>query len=187
MKYDFSEGFDAGPLAEQMSKFTPVPIPYSPPFDWAKYGTVAAIALGFVVALKFIGPIVTSRWTWAFGCVVTSLIMTSGYMFTKIRNSPWVARDGNWLASGFSAQFGQEVFVVAFVCAYPCRRNMNVNANFCTRWASRSLVPDAHPSRPTSKVACEAASAGLYLDGRHRNHILSLGLPLQGQKPWIPL
>ncbi|KAH6918572.1 dolichyl-diphosphooligosaccharide-protein glycotransferase [Coprinopsis sp. MPI-PUGE-AT-0042] len=115
MKYDFSEGFDAGPLAEQMSKFTPVPIPYSPPFNWKKWGTLAAGAATFAVALRFIGPIVTSRWTWAFGCIVTSLIMTSGYMFTKIRNSPFVARDGNWLAAGFSNQFGQEVFVIAFV------------------------------------------------------------------------
>ncbi|TFK29952.1 dolichyl-diphosphooligosaccharide-protein glycotransferase [Coprinopsis marcescibilis] len=115
VKYDFSEGFDAAPLAEQLSRFTPVPIPYTKPIDWAKWATTGVAVLASALTLRYIAFIIYNRWVWAFGVVVTSLIMTSGYMFTRIRNSPYVARDGQWIAQGFSNQFGQEVQVVAFL------------------------------------------------------------------------
>ncbi|EAU88527.1 dolichyl-diphosphooligosaccharide-protein glycotransferase [Coprinopsis cinerea okayama7 len=115
MKYDFSEGFDAAPLAEQLSKFTPVPIPYTKPIDWAKWITTTIAVLGAGALIKYVAPVALSRWTWAIVSVVSSLIMTGGYMFTRIRNSPYVARDGNWIAPGFTNQFGQEVHVIAFI------------------------------------------------------------------------
>jgi len=115
MKYDFSEGYDAGPLAEQLSRFTPIRIPYKRPFNWKKWGTNAVGLLGGAVVLKFVAPIVLNRWAWAAVTIPTSLIMTSGYMFTRIRHSPYTGRDGNWVASGYSSQFGQEVHVLAAV------------------------------------------------------------------------
>lgn len=44
--------------------------------------------------------------------------MTSGYMFTRIRGSPYSGENGQWIASGYQNQFGQEVQVVAFICLF---------------------------------------------------------------------
>ncbi|KAJ7097911.1 hypothetical protein B0H15DRAFT_823259 [Mycena belliarum] len=114
-KYDFSHGFEAEPLAEHLSNHTPIRIPYSPPFDWARWTTIASGLLAFAVTLRFVAPVLQSRWTWAIACILVSLVMTSGYMFTRIRNSPFMGGDGSWIAGGFQNQFGQEVQVVALV------------------------------------------------------------------------
>ncbi len=37
-------------------------------------------------------------------------------MFARIRNVPYTGGNGQWVAAGFSHQFGQEVQVVAFIC-----------------------------------------------------------------------
>ncbi|KAJ7273730.1 oligosaccharyl transferase subunit OST3/OST6 family [Mycena haematopus] len=114
-KYDFSHGFEAEPLAESLSYHTPIPIPYTKPFDWARWTTIAAGVLAAAVTLRFIAPVLQSRWTWAIGTILISLVMTSGYMFTRIRGSPFMGNDGSWIAGGFQNQYGQEVQVIAVV------------------------------------------------------------------------
>ncbi|KAK7054860.1 oligosaccharyl transferase subunit ost3/OST6 [Paramarasmius palmivorus] len=114
-KYDFSTGFEAEPLAEHLSNHTPIPIPYKAPFDWAKLVTAVTGILGFALTLRFIAPILQSRWTWAAITVLTSLVMTGGYMFTRIRGVPYTGADGGWIAGGYQNQFGQEVQVVALI------------------------------------------------------------------------
>ncbi|EDR14302.1 oligosaccharyl transferase subunit OST3/OST6 family [Laccaria bicolor S238N-H82] len=114
-KYDFSNGFEPGPLAEHLSKHTPIPIPYQEPIDWARWATFAIGILGFAITLRMISPVFLNRWSWALGTVLVSLVMTSGYMFTQIRSSPYSGADGNWIAAGYQNQFGQEVHVVAFI------------------------------------------------------------------------
>ncbi|KAG6850991.1 hypothetical protein H0H93_004478 [Arthromyces matolae] len=113
LKYDFSNGVDPAPLAESLSKHTPIPIPYKDPIDWTQYILSAFGVLASIALLRFTAPIVKSRWTWAILTVGTSLIMTSGYMFTRIRGMPYNGGGGNWIAGGFQSQFGQEVNVVA--------------------------------------------------------------------------
>ncbi|KAG6866928.1 hypothetical protein C0991_003844 [Blastosporella zonata] len=113
MKYDFSNGFDPAPLAESLSKHTPIPIPYSDPIDWGRYIFFGLCALGLLFSLYFIQPILQSRWTWAVLTIGITLVMTSGYMFTRIRGMPYNGGNGNWIAAGFQSQFGQEVNVVA--------------------------------------------------------------------------
>lgn len=68
------------------------------------------------MALRIVAPFLTNRWTWAAGTVVTSLIMTSGYMFTRIRGTPYSGANGQWIAPGYQNQFGQETQVVALIC-----------------------------------------------------------------------
>ena len=109
-------GFDAGPLADHLSRHTPIPIPYRDPIDWARWISTATAALGFVLLLRFLAPIFQNRWSWAIVTIVTSLVMTSGFMFTRIRGSPFTGGGGNWIAGGYQNQFGQEVSVVAFIC-----------------------------------------------------------------------
>jgi len=113
--YDFSFGFEAGPLAEQLSHHTPIPIPYTAPFDWSRWGGIGAIVLFTVATLRFVSPVLKSKWTWAIGTVLTSLVMTSGYMFTRIRGVPWSGGNGQWIAPGYQNQFGQETQVVAMI------------------------------------------------------------------------
>ena len=109
-------GFDPGPLAEVISKFTPIPIPYKDPIDWARWTTVAIGVLGTALLLRFMSPLVQSRWSWAVITVITILVMTGGFMFARIRSVPYTGGNGQWVAAGFSNQFGQEVQVVAFIC-----------------------------------------------------------------------
>jgi len=70
---------------------------------------------GSLLFLKFISPIVQNKWSWATVTISTSLVMTSGYMFTRIRNVPYNGGDGNWIAAGYQNQFGQEVQVISFI------------------------------------------------------------------------
>ncbi|KAL0581709.1 oligosaccharyl transferase subunit ost3/OST6 [Marasmius crinis-equi] len=114
-KYDFSGGFDAGPLAESISRHTPVAIPYREPFDWASLATGIGGLLGLALLIRNVAPIFQNRWTWAAITVLTSLVMTGGYMFTRIRGSPYTGGGGNWIAAGYQNQFGQEVQVVALI------------------------------------------------------------------------
>jgi oligosaccharyltransferase complex subunit gamma len=114
-KYDFSNGFEAGPLAEQLSHHTPVPIPFRAPIDWSKLGTVISLIPIVTLIFRFIRPVILNRWVWATGTILVSLVMTSGFMFTRIRGTPYVGQDGNWIAGGYQNQFGQEVQVVSMI------------------------------------------------------------------------
>jgi len=114
IKYDMSHGFDASPLAEQLSAHTPIPIPYRAPIDWARWGTFGSAALLFVVTIQFIAPVLKNKWTWAVVTILTSLIMTAGYMFTRIRGAPYTS-GGSWIAAGYQNQYGQETQVVAAI------------------------------------------------------------------------
>lgn len=109
-------GFEAGPLAEQLSIHTPIPIPYKAPIDWSKLGTIISLIPIVTLIFRFIRPVIHNRWVWAAGTVLVSLIMTSGFMFTRIRGVPFTSHDGNWLAAGYQNQFGQEVQVVSMIC-----------------------------------------------------------------------
>ncbi|KAH9981279.1 oligosaccharyl transferase subunit OST3/OST6 family [Lactifluus volemus] len=110
---DFTSGFDAHPLAEQLSNFTPVPIPFRAPINWAMWGTVVFFALSGVLSLRYLAPVLRNRWVWACITILTILVMTSGFMFTRIRGMPNASPDGSWVASGFQTQYGQETTVVA--------------------------------------------------------------------------
>ena len=110
-----SSGFDAAPLAQVVSRFTPIPIPYKEPVDWTRLAFIGMGALGFILLLQFISPLVQNKWSWAAITVVTMLVMTSGFMYSRIRNVPYTGPNG-WIAAGYQSQFGQEVHVIAFIC-----------------------------------------------------------------------
>ncbi|KAH8833594.1 oligosaccharyl transferase subunit OST3/OST6 family [Flagelloscypha sp. PMI_526] len=112
-KFDFSNGFEPGPLAEQLSRDTPVPIPYKEPFDWGKLFTFLGISSISIVLLRFLRPILTNRYVWAFAVTLFTSVNTTGFMFVRIRNMPYTGGAGNWIAGGYQNQFGQEVHVLA--------------------------------------------------------------------------
>lgn len=81
-----------------------------------KYGTFGATLIFAFSALRFITPILKSRWLWAIITIGTMLTMTGGYMFVRIRGMPWTGGDGHWIAAGYQNQFGQETQVVGMIC-----------------------------------------------------------------------
>jgi oligosaccharyltransferase complex subunit gamma len=109
-------GFDPQPLAEQLSSYTPVPIPYKEPIDWFYWGTLVFGGVLFSIALPFMLPILLNRWTWAAVTIITALVMTSGFMFTRIRGVPYIGSNGEWISGGYQNQFGQEVQIIASIC-----------------------------------------------------------------------
>jgi oligosaccharyltransferase complex subunit gamma len=116
MSPSLRSGFDPAPLAESLSRHTVVPIPYRDPINWSKYLTALGALVPLAIMARYVGPAFMSRWTWAFVTLTTSLIMTSGFMFVRIRGMPRSAPSGDWIASGYQNQYGQETQVVAGIC-----------------------------------------------------------------------
>ena len=112
-------GFDAAPLAGVISRFTPIPIPYKEPIDWTRLAVIAIGIIGAALFLHFISPIARNKWSWATVTVLVMLVMTSGFMYSRIRNVPYTGPNGQWIAGGYQNQFGQEVHVVSFICVSP--------------------------------------------------------------------
>jgi len=114
-KYDFSSGFDPAPLAEQLSHHTPIPIPYRAPINWGKIGTTAFFAASSLLLARFLQPLLTGRLFWIIITIIPSLAFMGGLMFVQIRGSPWEMPNGQWMAQGYSNQFGKEVQMVAII------------------------------------------------------------------------
>jgi len=114
-----NSGFEADVLVEELSRLTPIKVPYKPPFNWSLLGTVVMVLFTTVVSSKFILPFLASRWAWAILIICSSIIFTSGIMFVRIRGSPWVGvtkQGSSWLAGGYQNQYGMEVQVISGVC-----------------------------------------------------------------------
>ncbi|KAL4067650.1 hypothetical protein J3A83DRAFT_4097088 [Scleroderma citrinum] len=116
-KYDFSNGFEARPLAEQLSSHTPVPIPYKDPINWSHVASLISLIPILILTFRIIHPVLYNRWVWAVATILLSIVMTSGYMFTRIRGMPYTGSDGSWIAGGYSNQYGQEVQIISFLYA----------------------------------------------------------------------
>ena len=79
------------------------------------FGSVAVYALWSSLL-----PILQSRFLWGAGSIVLILTFTSGHMWNRIKNAPYVAaaQGGgvSWVAGGFQNQLGMESQVVAGLC-----------------------------------------------------------------------
>lgn len=145
--------------------------------------TIGAVVGGGIL-LRAVAPVLLTRWTWAFAGVILSLVMTSGYMFTRIRHSPYTGRDGGWIAPGFTNQYGQEVHVIAFVCEYPALFLGSVLLKPHSRWTVGALLHHAHCDRAVSDLLSQAADANLPLDCGDYDYLLRLGVALPREEPW---
>ncbi|KAF9518188.1 hypothetical protein BS47DRAFT_1338444 [Hydnum rufescens UP504] len=119
--YDFNQNlFDASSLAEALSHSTPIPIPYKAPLNYGLISTVLGTLIFLAIVARFFwmffSSYILSRWTWALFTIAASLVFTSGFMFTRIRNVPFAqnTHEGpQWIAAGYSNQFGAETWVVS--------------------------------------------------------------------------
>ena len=114
--YSYS-GSDAKELASQVSALTPVPVPYSPPFNWGMVGTVLSAFMILSLLARLSLPILLNRWNWAVITIGTILVMTSGFMFVRIRGMPYQTKDATMLA-GYQNQLGAEIWHMSFICEF---------------------------------------------------------------------
>ncbi|KAG8979615.1 oligosaccharyl transferase subunit ost3/OST6 [Tulasnella sp. JGI-2019a] len=126
--YDFNaHGLETEPLVEQLSKATPVKIPYTAPLNWPLIGGAAGTVIALFIAYKVFGDIIiaflSSRWIWGIGSLALIITMLSGFMFVRIRHSPYAgqARGPNGqpviqhIAAGYQNQFGAEVQIIGAI------------------------------------------------------------------------
>lgn len=153
-------------------------IPYRAPIDWSKYGVYGGTVVGLVALLRFIKPLLKSRWTWAIGTVYTVLTMTGGYMFVRIRGMPY-SDGGNWIAAGYQNQYGQETQVIAMTCEFrrvcQCLHVVQLCAR---RWPSRRRFPHAYDGDSISNFTQTTTSADMALEHRDFRHVLRPNLSI---------
>jgi hypothetical protein len=107
--------------------------------------------------------------------------MTSGYMFTRIRNTPFMGGDGSWIAGGFQNQFGQEVQVISVVCASVTFFVALILLIHRRRHAG-IRVPHAHYGHPVPDHCPTSTIPDLFVEHHHHARLFYPHRPVQGQK-----
>ncbi|KAI8890190.1 hypothetical protein K501DRAFT_206769, partial [Backusella circina FSU 941] len=122
IKYDLaSSGFGAEAFAEFLSKESKHRIVVKRPTDYVKLGGKVFLIVGVLAMLKLVvsnmGFLFSNKYVWAAVTIGSILTMTSGFMWNRIRNPPYVmpGKNGeiNYIGSGFSQQLGMEQQIVA--------------------------------------------------------------------------
>lgn len=175
-------GFEAKPLADYISRHTPIPVPYKDPIDLGRYITYAVASMSALLVLRYLAPVLQNRWTWAVVTILTCLVMTSGFMFTRIRNSPYSGGNGQWVAAGYSNQFGQEVHVLAFICKHPSRLLDDEPNHSLPRWSSRCCIPHVDRCHSKTSVTKPSKTANISLDSRHTDSLFHSRFNIQSEE-----
>lgn len=129
--YDFNRnGFEGQVLASSMSQTLGVKVPYSKPFP-IKIFLIASTSIFFGICFIFVViPKLNlnfslssgTKFLWMTISLATIVIMTSGYMFNSIRNTPFVgfSQGGKpeYFSGGFQSQYRAETQIVAGLCEY---------------------------------------------------------------------
>ncbi|CAO3649181.1 unnamed protein product [Cunninghamella blakesleeana] len=122
VKYDLARnGFTAEPFADFIVQQSGVRFSVVRPYDYFKLFAKVFLGLGALAVLKIIYPyfrvILFHKHTWTFITLLIVLVMTSGHMFNRIRNTPYAVPGPNgqlnYVANGFSNQFAIETQIVA--------------------------------------------------------------------------
>ncbi|OXH16078.1 oligosaccharyltransferase complex subunit gamma [Cryptococcus neoformans A1-35-8] len=124
VNYDMNRnGLSAPPLHTWVSSLTPSPFelhtPLNPwPFVFVPLSLIA-IGVSAYSLRSILVPLIQSRIVWGTASIILILTFTSGYMWNKIKNAPYVAagRDGKvqWIAAGYQNQLGLESQVVGAI------------------------------------------------------------------------
>ena len=120
IKYNFSDGFDAAPRRTTFPPHIPIPISRQAPIYWGKIGSTVLFAASSLLLARFCKPVPTGHLIWIITTVFPSLAFMGGLMFDQIRGSPWQMANGQWMAQGYSDQFGEEVLMIAIICRPTC-------------------------------------------------------------------
>lgn len=121
-----SSGLALPPLHTWVKSTTPeqfdIYMPKSPiPFIIAPLFVAMALYAAYT-ARAILVPVLTSRIIWGVGTTILCILFTSGYMWNKIKNAPYVqAGPGgrvSWVAGGYQNQLGLESQVVGALCKW---------------------------------------------------------------------
>lgn len=134
--------------------------------------------------MRLVLPILASRWIWAAVVISSSIVFTTGIMFVRIRNSPWVGqgKQGSWLAGGYQNQYGMEVEVMTGICECRLLSCLIVKLIWC-RWYSRILIRCAHFPGATYHISIQTTCRSLYLVHGHLIALLCSLVALQCEEP----
>ncbi|OCF55997.1 oligosaccharyltransferase complex subunit gamma [Kwoniella mangroviensis CBS 10435] len=114
-------GLTAPPLHSFLLNLVPEPFALYKPINPLHYIAVPISLIAITVSLysmrKILVPLIQSRLVWGSLSIILILTFTSGHMWNKIKNAPYVAAGPNgqisWIAGGYSNQLGLESQVVA--------------------------------------------------------------------------
>ncbi|KAI8099899.1 uncharacterized protein BX664DRAFT_377543 [Halteromyces radiatus] len=152
IKYDLARnGFSAEPLAEFIKNQSGISFNVVRPFDYGLFLAKVILGLGALAILKLVyryfSFILFHKNTWTAATILTVLVMTSGHMFNRIRNTPYSLPGPNgqlsYVASGFSTQYGIETQIVAAmygVLAFAVVNLAITIPNFDDKWRQRAGV-----------------------------------------------
>ena len=123
---DTHSGLHAGALHSFLKPHLPkfeIHVPFNPlPLIFTALTALVSLTAIFFLWSAIL-PILQSRILWGAGSIITILTFTSGHMWNRIKNAPYVAGTQNggvtWIASGFQNQLGMESQVVAGLCKFP--------------------------------------------------------------------
>lgn len=125
--------FSVGPhSAEQIQAWLSRHLPSGPhprvvrPINYIRIISITTALLGlitfFTVAAPYILPVLQNRNLWAAASLIAILLFTSGHMYNRIRQVPYVSGDGkggiSYFAPGFQNQFGLETQIVAAIYGF---------------------------------------------------------------------
>ena len=121
-----ARGLGPEPLMAFISPLTPSPFNLHKPFNPIPFIVVPTVILLGAFALystwDLLLPLVQSRIIWGVFSIVLILTFTSGFMWNRIKNAPYigVSQSGHvsWIAGGYQNQLGIESQVVAGTCEY---------------------------------------------------------------------
>ncbi|KAI8387500.1 hypothetical protein BD560DRAFT_382710 [Blakeslea trispora] len=124
VKYDLTRsGFQAENFAEFLSQQTGFKVPVKRPIDYTQVTKKVILAVVAAAVLKFayrnFAFIFYHKNTWTVISIGIILVMTSGYMWNRIRQPAFFlpGKNGeiNYIAAGFSSQLGAESQIIASV------------------------------------------------------------------------
>ncbi|WRT67444.1 uncharacterized protein IL334_004415 [Kwoniella shivajii] len=113
-------GLTAPPLHSWLNNLTPAHFSFYKPVNPLHYIGIPIAVIAMGVSLfslrKLLVPLVQSRIVWGTASIILILTFTSGHMWNKIKNAPYVAAGPNgkisWIAGGYQNQLGLESQVV---------------------------------------------------------------------------
>lgn len=119
-------GLEAPRLQSWISNLTPQPFELHVPFNPTPYIVTPLVLLSLGVGgftmWPYALPLLQSRIVWGVSSILLILTFTSGYMWNKIKNAPYVTGGPNgqvtWIAGGFQNQLGLESQIVGATCEW---------------------------------------------------------------------
>jgi hypothetical protein len=192
---DETRGLAAPPFHEWISNLTPKPFELHKPFNPVPFIVIPLVLVtlaGLTYALwPYALPLIQSRLVWGVASILLILTFTSGHMWNRIKNAPYVAVSQNgqtsWIAGGFQQQLGLESQVVGAICECISSDSIVLSRAERVRWSVELLHHRVDGVRPRSVEPCQTADRSVPLVGDARRRFQPLVQVVQSQERRVPV